>query len=126
VLVGRRRSSALVTSSPALPSSSVVTPTCSSLPKVLIARFSVSQVISARILSANPNTNQVELTMRSGDINKLLKRTVGLSDFQVGQKVEGRVKSVMDFGLFIEIAGTKISGLCHKSEVRVVLEFLAV
>jgi rRNA biogenesis protein RRP5 len=90
------------------------------------SHFSVGQVISARILSANPNTSQVELTMRSGDINKLLKRTIGLSDFEVGQKVEGRVKSVMDFGLFIEIAGTKISGLCHKSEVRAVLKHLAV
>ncbi|KAG8732624.1 rRNA biogenesis protein rrp5, partial [Ceratobasidium sp. 423] len=80
------------------------------------SRFSVGQVVETRVLAVNPETNQIELTMRSGDINKLLKRTVGLSDFQVGQKVEGRVKSVMDFGIFIEIAGTKISGLCHKSE----------
>ncbi|KAG9081621.1 rRNA biogenesis protein rrp5, partial [Ceratobasidium sp. 370] len=79
--------------------------------------FSAGQVISARVLSTNSNTNQVELTMRSGDISKLLKHTVGLSDFEVGQKVEGRVKSVADFGMFIEIAGTKISGLCHKSEI---------
>ncbi|KAG8742229.1 rRNA biogenesis protein rrp5 [Ceratobasidium sp. 414] len=81
------------------------------------SRFSAGQVISARVLSLNVSTNQVELTMRSGDISKLLKHTVGLSDFEVGQKVEGRVKGVTDFGLFIEIAGTKISGLCHKSEV---------
>ncbi|KAG8709931.1 rRNA biogenesis protein rrp5 [Ceratobasidium sp. 395] len=80
-------------------------------------RFSAGQVISARVLSVNGDTNQVELTMRSSEINKLLKHTVRLSDFHVGQKVEGRVKSVTDFGLFIEIAGTKISGLCHKSEV---------
>ncbi|KAG8794803.1 rRNA biogenesis protein rrp5 [Ceratobasidium sp. 428] len=80
-------------------------------------RFSAGQVISARVLSVNGDTNQVELTMRSGEINKLLKHTVGLSDFHVGQKVEGRVKSVTDFGIFVEIAETKISGLCHKSEV---------
>ncbi|CAE7126961.1 unnamed protein product [Rhizoctonia solani] len=82
------------------------------------SRFSVGQVVEGRVLAVNPETNQIELTMRSGDINKLLKRTIGLSDFQVGQKVEGRVKSVKDFGIFVEIAGTKISGLCHKSEVR--------
>ncbi|KAH7320432.1 hypothetical protein B0J17DRAFT_685683, partial [Rhizoctonia solani] len=79
--------------------------------------FSAGQVVETRVLAANPETNQIELTMRSGDMNKLLKRTTNLSDFQVGQKVEGRVKSVMDFGIFIEIAGTKISGLCHKSEI---------
>ncbi|KAJ1301821.1 hypothetical protein OPQ81_009049 [Rhizoctonia solani] len=81
------------------------------------SRFSVGQVVETRVLAINPETNQIELTMRSGDINKLLKRTLGLSDFQVGQKIEGRIKSVMDFGVFIEIAGTKISGLCHKSEI---------
>ncbi|KAG9127379.1 rRNA biogenesis protein rrp5 [Ceratobasidium sp. 392] len=81
------------------------------------SRFSAGQVISARVLSTNTNTNQVELTMRSGELNKLLKHTVGLSDFHVGQKVEGRVKGVTDFGMFIEIVGTKISGLCHKSEI---------
>lgn len=80
-------------------------------------RFSVGQVIDARVLSANTETNQIELTLRTGDIQTLLKRSVGLSNFTVGQKVEGRVKSVMDFGLFIEVVGTKISGLCHKSEV---------
>ncbi|KAG9096343.1 rRNA biogenesis protein rrp5 [Ceratobasidium sp. UAMH 11750] len=60
------------------------------------SRFSPGQPISARVLSTNLNTSQVELTMRS---------------------VDGRVKSVVDFSLFIEIAGTKISGLCHKSEI---------
>ncbi|QRV97232.1 rRNA biogenesis protein RRP5 [Ceratobasidium sp. AG-Ba] len=81
------------------------------------SRFSVGQVVSARVLSASEESNQVELTMRSGEISKLLKHTLSLSDFKVGQKVEGRVKSVTDFGMFIEIAGTKISGLCHKSEI---------
>ncbi|KDN33351.1 hypothetical protein RSAG8_13557, partial [Rhizoctonia solani AG-8 WAC10335] len=81
------------------------------------SRFSVGQVVETRVLAVNPETNQIELTMRSGDINKLLKRTAGLSDFQVGQKVEGRVKSVKDFGIFIEIARTKISGLSNKSEI---------
>ncbi|QRV97230.1 rRNA biogenesis protein RRP5 [Ceratobasidium sp. AG-Ba] len=81
------------------------------------SRFSVGQVISARVLSANEESNQVELTMRSGEISKLLKHTLSLSDFKAGQKVEGRAKSVTEFGMFIEIAGTKISGLCHKSEI---------
>ncbi|CAE6440693.1 unnamed protein product [Rhizoctonia solani] len=81
------------------------------------SRFSTGQIVETRVLITNPETNQIELTMRSGDINKLLKRTVGLSDFKVGQKVDGRIKRVADFGIFVEIAGTKISGLCHKSEI---------
>jgi len=56
------------------------------------------------------------MTFRSGD----LKRDAPLSTIDglhEGQKVLGRVKRVEQYGLFIEVDGTKISGLCHKSQV---------
>jgi len=56
------------------------------------------------------------MTLRSGDL-KALTRTTTLSDFTVGQKVDGVIKKVEDYGVFVEIKGTKISGLCHKSEL---------
>jgi rRNA biogenesis protein RRP5 len=40
-----------------------------------------------------------------------------LRDFQEGQIVHGHVKKVEDYGLFIELDDSKVSGLCHKSEV---------
>lgn len=40
-----------------------------------------------------------------------------LRDFQEGQVVNGHVKGVEDYGLFIELDDSKVSGLCHKSEV---------
>lgn len=41
-----------------------------------------------------------------------------LRDFQEGQTVHGHVKKVEDYGLFIELDDSKVSGLCHKSEVN--------
>jgi len=41
-----------------------------------------------------------------------------LSDLKEGQKVEGKVTKVEDYGLFIQIKGSKLSGLCHKTQVR--------
>ena len=40
-----------------------------------------------------------------------------LRDFQEGHVVHGHVKKVEDYGLFIELDDSKVSGLCHKSEV---------
>ena len=66
--------------------------------------------------SINHEKGQVEMTLRSGDLKTLTGMTT-LSDFTLGQKVDGVVKRVEDYGVFVEIKGTKISGLCHKSEL---------
>jgi hypothetical protein len=54
-------------------------------------------------------------------LSKSTRPTLSLSDFQEGQKIKGRIKRIEDYGLFIEIEGSKVSGLCHKSEVRAIL-----
>lgn len=46
------------------------------------------------------------------------KPEASFSDLTEGQKVDGKVKKVEDFGVFITIDGTRLTGLCHKSEVR--------
>jgi rRNA biogenesis protein RRP5 len=64
----------------------------------------------------NAEKHQLEMTFRSGD-----RATTGtklqLSDLLEGQKVQGRVKKIEEFGIFIQIDDSKVSGLCHKSEV---------
>ena len=60
---------------------------------------------------------QVEMTFRSGESSRSVQSGLKLSDLVVGSKVDGTVKKVEDYGLFIEIEGSKLRGLCHKSEV---------
>ena len=58
------------------------------------------------------------MTFQKGDLAKASKaRRAVLSDYNEGQRVECAVKKVEDYGVFLEIKGTKVSGLCHKSEV---------
>ena len=66
--------------------------------------------------STNHEKGQVEMTLRSGDLKTLTGMTT-LADFTLGQRVDGVIKKVEDYGVFVEIKGTKISGLCHKSEL---------
>ncbi|TFY72409.1 hypothetical protein EVG20_g579 [Dentipellis fragilis] len=81
------------------------------------SRFQVNQLVKGRILSVNPEKKQVEMTFRSGDLARSTKPSLSLSDLHEGQKIEGRVKKIEAYGLFIEIEGSKLTGLCHKSEL---------
>lgn len=44
-------------------------------------------------------------------------KPVRLNDFKKGQKVKGFVRAITDFGVFVQIEDTEISGLAHKNEV---------
>ncbi|KAI0652084.1 hypothetical protein C8Q79DRAFT_76749 [Trametes meyenii] len=81
------------------------------------SRFSVNQLVKGRILSLDVEKKQVELSFRSGDLKRENGSRLNLSDLSEGQKVDGRIKRVEDYGLFIEIEGSRLSGLCHKSEL---------
>ncbi|KAL0580810.1 rRNA biogenesis protein rrp5 [Marasmius crinis-equi] len=80
-------------------------------------RFQTQQLVKGRILSLDPEAKKVEMTFRSGDLNKPRTTTLTLSDISPGQIVDGRVKRVEEYGIFVQIEGSKLSGLCHKSEL---------
>lgn len=61
---------------------------------------------------------QVEMSLRSNAKATLNQYELTYNDLQEGQVVEGKVKKVEDFGVFVNIDKSKLSGLCHKSEVR--------
>lgn len=66
------------------------------------------------------------MTLRKSTSSTKKAASLALTDFEVGQKVTATVKKVEDYGLFLKIDGSDISGLCHKSEVRHLLYFLGV
>ena len=68
------------------------------------------------------SSKKVEMTLRSGDpLTRRESSGISISDLNEGQKVEGVVKKIEDYGLFIQINESKINGLCHKSQVRLFL-----
>jgi polyribonucleotide nucleotidyltransferase len=70
--------------------------------------------------SVDIENKKVELTFRSGDLSARQREAQtkrSSSDLHKGEKVDGIIKRVENYGLFIQIEGTKLSGLCHKSEV---------
>lgn len=57
------------------------------------------------------------MSFRSADA-KETRPTLQITDLTAGNIVNGTVKKIEDYGLFIEIEGSRLRGLCHKSEVR--------
>ena len=102
-------------------------------------QFHVNQMVKGRILrcvlklhfigeilichtSVDTSAKKVEMTFKSGDPSTRRESSgIFISDLQEGQKIEGVVKKIEDYGLFIQINGSKINGLCHKSQVRMFL-----
>ncbi|TCD61307.1 rRNA bioproteinsis protein rrp5 [Steccherinum ochraceum] len=80
------------------------------------SRFVANQLVKGRILSVDVEKKQVEMTFRTTDSGPS-KSNVTLSDLTEGQKLDGVVRKIEDYGLFIELDGTKLRGLCHKSEI---------
>jgi rRNA biogenesis protein RRP5 len=67
--------------------------------------------------SVDAENRKVEMSFRTRSGTTSNTSLLTLRDFQEGQVVHGHVKGVEDYGLFIEIDESKVSGLCHKSEV---------
>ncbi|KIY51212.1 nucleic acid-binding protein [Fistulina hepatica ATCC 64428] len=82
-------------------------------------RFKENQVVKGRVLSLDDETKKVELTFRSeAAIARSSKPTTMTAvDLVTGQKIIGVVQKVETYGLFIKIEDTKLTGLCHKSEL---------
>ncbi|KZT52546.1 hypothetical protein CALCODRAFT_441411 [Calocera cornea HHB12733] len=86
-------------------------------------RFSVNQVVKGKITQIDPVKGRVEMSLRSG--TRPAKHSGAaeasnlkhLGDFEPGQKVTGKVTGIAEFGIFIRIDDSNVSGLCHHSEL---------
>lgn len=81
------------------------------------SRFVANQLVRGRILSVDVDNKKVEMTFKSGDLSRSQSKLITFNDLQEGQKVMGKVKRIEQYGLFILIDDSKLSGLCHKSEL---------
>ncbi|XP_038881067.1 rRNA biogenesis protein RRP5 isoform X2 [Benincasa hispida] len=80
--------------------------------------FPVGKLVRGRILSVEPLSKRVEVTLKSvTESGALRESNDDLRSFSAGDMISGRIKRVESFGLFISIDNTDVVGLCHVSEV---------
>lgn len=80
--------------------------------------FPVGKRVSGRVLSVEPLSNRVELTLKTPIATSGPKSDAySLNSIIVGDIISGRIKRVESYGLFISIDQTNVVGLCHVSEL---------
>ncbi|CAM0905650.1 unnamed protein product [Alopecurus aequalis] len=80
--------------------------------------FSVGMLVQGRVLSAEPISGKVEVSLRKSTGSKSQKvGDISYSDLHVGDIVDGKVKRVESYGLFVTIQSSELVGLCHVSEL---------
>mmetsp|Transcript_6835 Transcript_6835/g.41677 ORF Transcript_6835/g.41677 Transcript_6835/m.41677 type:complete len:1098 (+) Transcript_6835:2478-5771(+) len=78
--------------------------------------FPPGTLVKGSIIKLVPEKNQVELSLRPSQGGTTGEKG-SLSDFKEGEIVEGTVRKIEVYGVFVSIERCQISGLCHISEV---------
>uniref|UniRef100_A0A0E0AH21 S1 motif domain-containing protein n=1 Tax=Oryza glumipatula TaxID=40148 RepID=A0A0E0AH21_9ORYZ len=80
--------------------------------------FPVGLLVHGRVLSSEPQSGKVEVSLRKNTGSKSQKSDdISYSDLHVGDIIAGQVKRVESFGLFVTIQGSELVALCHVSEL---------
>lgn len=80
--------------------------------------FPVGKLVTGRVLSVEPLSKRVQVTLKTSNRNAGPKSEINdLSKFHVGDIISGRIRKIESYGLFITINQTDLVGLCHISEL---------
>jgi rRNA biogenesis protein RRP5 len=90
-------------------------------------KFAIGQLVEGTITDVQPHQNKVEMSLRTepGKPNKVkaVKESKAatsqsdINDLTVGDKVDAFVKNIAEYGLFLQIEDSTLSGLAHKSMI---------
>ena len=73
----------------------------------------IGDTISVKVLSFDKDNEKISLGMKQLTDNPWAKIS---EDFKVGSKIKGKISSITDYGLFVEIQ-KGVEGLVHISEI---------
>ncbi|KAI4332058.1 hypothetical protein L6164_016997 [Bauhinia variegata] len=80
--------------------------------------FPVGKLVTGRVLSVEPLSNRVEVTLKTSIATSGQKTDNNdLSNLHVGDVISGLIRRIETYGLFIAIDNTNLVGLCHVSEI---------
>jgi len=77
--------------------------------------LSTSQKINVQLLEKDVEKRRLSLSYKNTLVNPWKKFT---EDFKVGDKSEGTIKNITDYGLFVSIKNTELDGLCHYKDLN--------
>ncbi|KAK6941973.1 S1 domain [Dillenia turbinata] len=80
--------------------------------------FPVGKLVTGRVLSVEPLSKRVEVTLKSALGSGPSKSEINiLKNLSVGDIITGKIKRIESYGLFVIIDHSNLVGLCHVSEL---------
>lgn len=77
--------------------------------------FHVGQLVKGKVLSIV--NGKIEFSLRESIVTGKEISVGSLYDLKEGDILDGTVKRIEDFGVFVRLGDTNLSGLCHRSQV---------
>lgn len=81
-----------------------------------MSEFEVGQLVEARVLKV-VDKRRLDLTLKKVQGGQQQITPLPKLELKPGDKIKGFVKSVVEFGVFVQVEGANVSGLAHKSEL---------
>mgnify|MGYP002393339846 FL=1 len=75
----------------------------------------VVSLLCFRVLEIDETSGHVELSLKRSECQHDVGLT--LQALKVNRCYAGVVRGIKDFGIFVELNGSRLSGLCHKTKV---------
>ncbi|RPA84282.1 nucleic acid-binding protein [Ascobolus immersus RN42] len=79
--------------------------------------YRVDQLVRGKITAVESALGHVQMSLKHSVIEGALKPELTLNNLKKGMEVDGYVKAIAEFGVFIALDGSNVSGLCHRSEI---------
>lgn len=79
--------------------------------------YRVDQLVRGKVTTVESALGHVQMSLKQSVIDGALKPELTLANIKKGQEIDGHVKAIADFGIFISVDGSTVSGLCHRSQI---------
>lgn len=79
--------------------------------------YKIGQLVKGRILFVNQENGWIDMSLKASVVDPYSQPPMKFEDLEEGMKVDGSIKAIHSYGVFIHLNGSNISGLCHISEI---------
>jgi len=85
--------------------------------------YTPGRLVRGKVIHVDKTNRHIDITLkRSQVLGARASADLTWTDLKEGMKLDGKIRKIETFGVFISFDNSKLSGLCHKSEVQLFIK----